>query len=813
MKDVSKAVMLARPDVQQPAGEGAHANTLYELVARRGRDSGDAAAFTAPGRVPLSYASLLTCVERTVARLRELGVRRTDRVAVVLPNGPEMAVGFVAVAAGATCVPLNPSYRVREFEFSMSDLGVKVVLAWDGLESPVRTAAASVGIPVVNVKPMSNAGAGMFELVDEGRGRVREGFHEELDYAQPSDMALVLHTSGTTARPKIVPLSQGNICSSGKNVAQTLRLIPSDRCLNVMPLFHIHGLVAGIVASVSAGASVICSPGFDGRKFFEWLDECRPTWFTAVPTMHRAILSKASANAEVTRRCPVRFIRSSSAPLSPGTMIELEKVFGCRVIEAYGMTEASHQIASNPLEPLPRKAGSVGIATGAVVGIRDESGEVVGPNELGEVVVRGEGVMAGYETNPAANANSFVDGWFRTGDRGYVDGDGYLFLTGRLKEIINRGGEKISPAEVDEVLSQHPAVSEAVAFASPHPTLGEDVAVAIVVREGRTVAESELRAFAADRLASHKIPQRILYVNEIPKGASGKPQRIALGEMLSNQRGATAAGSVEGPGPAESKGRAVETEVAEVWRGVLKVARIGSQDNFYSLGGDSLAMAEMLTAIEERFKRTVPVERFLEDPTVEMIARLVQVDSSGLSGDAYEEREEGQARDAAVVRDSLLKGVRNRLLQCAALYAPGYKTSRVWLHRMRGVSIGHNVSIGLSSLIETAYPELVWIGDDVTIGMRVIIIAHLRDFTDAARRRLRHTVRIERGAYIGPAVVILPNVTVGEGAVVAAGSVVTGSVPARTLARGNPARAVAICGKTLGGGLSYEDFVRHLRPL
>ena len=346
-------------------------------------------------------------------------------------------------------------------------------------------------------------------------------------------IALILHTSGTTSRPKMVPLSQANLAASAANIVATLGLAPSDRCLNVMPLFHIHGLVAPVLATLAAGASVSCSPGFDALRFFSWLSEVKPSWYSAVPTMHQAILARARRNEEAVQANELRFIRSSSASLPPQVMQQLEATFGVPVIEAYAMTEAAHQMCSNPLPPAARKPGCVGPAAGPEVAIKDAAGNTLGAGAEGEIVIRGANVTEGYINNPEANAGAFHDGgWFRTGDQGVMDEDGYVKVTGRLKEIINRGGEKIAPLEIDEVLLDHEAVQQVCAFAAPHPKLGEDVAAAVVLAEGGEASERELRDFAAERLADFKVPRRILFVDEIPKGPTGKIQRIGLAKAL-----------------------------------------------------------------------------------------------------------------------------------------------------------------------------------------------------------------------------------------------------------------------------------------
>jgi oxalate---CoA ligase len=501
--------------------------TLADLL---DRGASDAPAVGAPeGATPLSYRGLAALARRTVEALNGLGVGRQDRVAIVLPNGPEMAAAFLCIGAGATTAPLNPAYRAEEFEFYLTDLRARALVLEAGAASPAREVAAKLGVPVVELDRDRASGAGAFTLrplAPMGGAPARGG------PAGEEDTALVLHTSGTTSRPKIVPLSHRNVLATARHIVATLALRPDDVCLNIMPLFHIHGLMAATLSSIAAGGQVCCTPGFNALKFFAWLDEVRPSWYTAVPTMHQAILARAERNAEIVARSRLRFVRSSSASLPPQVMAELERTFRCPVIEAYGMTEAAHQMASNPLPPRPRKPGSVGVAAGPEIAVMDQAGALLRPGDVGEVVIRGPNVTNGYEANPQANASAFTHGWFRTGDQGVLDEEGYLRLTGRLKELINRGGEKISPLEVDEVMMDHPAVQQVVTFGMPHPKLGEEVAAAVVLREGRQATERELCDFCAARLADFKIPRKIVFLAEIPKGATGKLQRIGLAAKL-----------------------------------------------------------------------------------------------------------------------------------------------------------------------------------------------------------------------------------------------------------------------------------------
>ncbi|RWX72149.1 acyl--CoA ligase [Mesorhizobium sp. M2A.F.Ca.ET.039.01.1.1] len=483
-------------------------------------------AIGAPARSDVAFGELLALVDRTVLSLNNLGVGRGDKLAIVLDNGPEMVAAFLACATACTTAPLNPAYREDEFFFYLDDLKAKALLVAAGSNSPALAAAVRVGIPIIHLHARTEGPAGLFDLSGAPSAATTPG------PADSEDVALVLHTSGTTSRPKIVPLSHTNLLTSAANIVRTLKLGPSDRCLNIMPLFHIHGLVAAVLASLSAGASVFCTPGFNALKFFGWMSEARPTWYTAVPTMHQAILARSSGNAETIGANPLRFIRSSSASLPAPVFAEMERVFGCPVIEAYSMTENAHQMTSNQLPPGQRKPGSVGLAAGPEVAIMSEDGRLLPLGQVGEIVTRGANVTRGYENNPKANSEAFTKGWFRTGDQGVLDDDGFLRLTGRLKEIINRGGEKIAPLEVDEVLMAHPAVHQAVTFAIPHNKLGEDVAAVIVLREGAQAGERDIREFAAGRLADFKVPRRVVFVPEIPKGATGKMQRIGLAAKL-----------------------------------------------------------------------------------------------------------------------------------------------------------------------------------------------------------------------------------------------------------------------------------------
>jgi len=504
-------------------------DTISALIATH---PAEASAIGAPGRPWLSYGALRSLTSEIAHSLHGLGIGRGDRVAIVLPNGPEMATAFFAVAQVATTAPLNPAYREEEYAFYLEDLRAKALIVEAGYDGPALAAAAQFGVAILRLSAPADAPAGYFTLTaDAPVGQA------DTTAPTPDDVALILHTSGTTSRPKIVPLLQSNLCASARNIKASLALTQDDRCLNVMPLFHIHGLIAAVSASLAAGAQISCAPGFNALRFFAQLDEVRPSWYTAVPTMHQAILARAERNKDIIANAPLRFLRSSSASLPAPVMTALVETFPAPVIEAYGMTEATHQMCCNPLPPRAQKPGSVGVAAGPEVRIADESADVIlGDGATGEVVISGPNVTPGYEGNPKANESAFfmADGkrWFRTGDQGAFDEEGYLRLTGRLKEIINRGGEKISPLEVDAVMLAHPEIAQVVCFAVPHPKLGEEIAAAVVLKEGSSLDERAIRDFTAQSVADFKVPRSVVILDEIPKGATGKIQRIGMAEKL-----------------------------------------------------------------------------------------------------------------------------------------------------------------------------------------------------------------------------------------------------------------------------------------
>ncbi len=392
--------------------------------------------------------------------------------------------------------------------------------------------------------------------------------------------------------------------------------------LNMMPLFHIHGIMAALSATLATGGSIICAPGLRQDQVLDWMVELKPTWYTAVPALQQVILEQALHKPEITALIKLRFIRSSSSAMPQVVAEGLEKAFGAPVLEAYGMTEAAHQIASNPMPPRTHKFGSVGMPTGTTsVCILDESGKMLPDNTLGEIAIFGENVISGYENNPEANCSTFVDGWLRTGDCGILDAEGYLFIQGRLKELINRGGEKISPYQVEEVLLRHPAVKQAAVFGIPHPMLGEEVAAAVVLYPYLGISMQELRRFAASHLADFKVPRQIVFLNEIPKNSIGKIQRIGMADRLKTELDAL---KTREAGGEYAPLTPVEVSIQSIWQQVLGKQQVGVHDDFLVLGGESLQAARILMVINEKFGTDLIISDIFDSPTIAMMARVVQ---------------------------------------------------------------------------------------------------------------------------------------------------------------------------------------------
>ncbi len=491
---------------------------LWDIL---GRGEADAPAVVVPGGPRLTYEQLRDEVRRGAEALAGLGLRREDAIGMVFENGPEAIVLFLAVAAVGAAAPLNPGYTAAELRFYLDDVDARALIV-----PPRGAAAARAARPDSTVLVEAAIGAdGRLTVEAPGRAAITA----EPQQPGGDDVALMLHTSGTTGRPKRVPLRRRHLEASIVNIAATYQLGPSDVSLCAMPLFHVHGLLASALSTLATGGTLVVPSPFNPMRFWPVVREQRPTWYSAVPTIHRMVLARARQERPAGIES-LRFVRSCSSALPPELMAEVERRLDAPVLEAYGMTEACHQIASNPLPPAPREPGSVGMGTGVEVAVWDDSGAPLPAGAAGQVAIKGPNVIGGYAANPEANAESFAGGWFLTGDQGVLDERGYLTLVGRIKELINRGGEKISPREIDEVLLRHPAVAEAVAFGTPHATLGEEVAAAVVL-DG-DASEHDLLAHCREHLAAFKVPRKLHVVEAIPRTATGKVQRRRVAEVI-----------------------------------------------------------------------------------------------------------------------------------------------------------------------------------------------------------------------------------------------------------------------------------------
>ncbi|HLO84323.1 MAG TPA: acyl--CoA ligase [Nostocaceae cyanobacterium] len=473
--------------------------------------------------VVITYQQLRENVTRLVCQLQSFGLGRGSRIAIAMSNGTHKAITFLAATLCGTAAPLNPKYKEEEFAYYYTDTQAQALITLGNTPAAAIT-AATPDMLLINAQVNGDRTLN-FELIKPGLLPPANPQPPDAD-----DIAMILHTSGTTSRPKRVPIRHRHLIASAQNIIGAYSLTPADTTLCLMPLFHIHGLVGCLLATLASGGTLICPNGFNALEFWQLVDTYKPTWYSAAPTMHQTILARASRNLEIVQANPFRFIRSSSAPLAPVIIEQMEATYNSPVLESYSMTEAAHLMATNPLPPKVRKPGSVGYGFGVEVGIMDAEGNLLPSESLGEVVVKGSNVIDGYENNPEANATAFVNGWFRTGDQGKIDADGYLRLTGRIKELINRGGEKISPLEVDDVLLRHPAVSEALAFAVPHKSLGEEIHAAVVLKTD--VSEKEIQQHCATMLADFKVPKQVHILEQLPRGATGKLQRLAMAKLL-----------------------------------------------------------------------------------------------------------------------------------------------------------------------------------------------------------------------------------------------------------------------------------------
>jgi amino acid adenylation domain-containing protein len=584
-----------------------HPLTTLDLLETQREARGEAPALLALDRPALTYAGLNPIIDEAGSVLAALGFARGHRIAVALPDGPDAALAVLATMTWTACAPLDPRMGFAACRELLAAARIDAVLTADGEESPVARAAIDAGVPLLGIASAGGRGAG---LPTWRRGTARAGLARVRP--RPEDIALVLHTSGTTGRPKIVPVTHAGLL--GGLHAQPFR--PDDRCLAVSPLHTLSGLGMCLLGPLTFGASTVLTPGFDASRFFGWLDAFRVTFFSASPTVHAAIIDAMRAAAPPLPGS-LRFVRSSSNAMTAAMQQELEALLRVPVIQGYGATECC-LIAQDAMPPGQRRPGSVGKAAGSEIMILASDGSAAPPGVDGEILVRGPAVMRGYENDPEANRAAFRDGWFRTGDLGRLDDDGYLFVTGRIKEIINRGGLKVAPAEVDAVFAGHPGVLEAATVGVAHPSLGEDVVTAVVLRHGAATTTEALGNYARQRLAPAKVPTSVVIVEAIPRTALGKVRRAELAAALERAR------SVEFIAPRDPE----EALVAGAFAAALGVPQVGARDNFFDIGGDSLRAVDVLARLHTRSGVEMDSRALFEAPTVEALARRLHSGSS-----------------------------------------------------------------------------------------------------------------------------------------------------------------------------------------
>ena len=577
-----------------------YANTIADVIRDRARNAPKAPAILAPGRAPLAFESLAQAIDGTIERLLEAGFGRGDRLALALPDGPEMAVAVLAVSGCATCVPLDPALDEALYRVALEQLRIDALLVPDG-DTPAANAATALGVLVIRVQWRESDPAGVFTLAvpTSHPPRVR-------DPPTSDDVALVLHTSGTTQRPKAVPISHGMLVGPAFDRARQYRLTAADRCLIVRPLFTSGGLRRCLFPALVVGGSVVSTKGARGHSLVDWLATFEPTFYSGAPAIHRALLEElAERGSAPVPRFALRFILSASAALPVALAEQLERTLGVPVLQGYGMTETG-VVAQNPLPPGRSRAGSVGVPAGNEFAILGDGGRRLASGEVGEIVVRGPEVFAGYEGDRDANREAFFEGWFRTGDLGHVDSDGYLFIDGRVKELINRGGFKVSPSAVDAALRTHPDIEEAITFGVPHAILGEDVVAAVVVRTPAALEAHTVRDFAFRNLAPFMVPSQIVVVDKLPRSQSGKVQRAEIAALMRPRLK-----------PAFTPPRGAREElVARVFADVLGAGSVGAFDNFFELGGDSLRGAQLVSRINAELGASLDVAILFRRPTV-----------------------------------------------------------------------------------------------------------------------------------------------------------------------------------------------------
>jgi oxalate---CoA ligase len=586
-------------------------DTVGTKIRHHAETQPDQPALVSSGFAPLSYRELQHQIDAVRSTLRRAGFGQQARIAIAMPNGPQAALAIVAVSCSAVSVPFNPRQTFPEFARCLATVRPDAVLLIKGDDSVARQAAETGGVTIVEAV-QANTGFLAFDI--DGPSTV-EVASDEPDASDPEALAFIFQTSGTTAEPKLIPFSHRNMLAAAIMLQTWYNLAPQDCCLSVSPLFYSHGLKVTVFTPLLTGGTVAFPMDASKFNYSEWFGRLKPTWYSAGPTLHRLVFDQIKSRAGAIADSSLRFVVSGGAPLPRDILDGLQHLLSVPVVEQYGTSEAA-VVASNAPPPGRSKPGTCGVPWPDTVRIVSEDGRPVSSREKGEILLGGPSLISGYLDAPELNRASFVGGRFRTGDIGSFDEDGFLTLHGRKSDLINRGGEKISPAEIDEALMSHPAVLEAAVFAVPHVRLGEDVVAAVVLRDGMTVTSVELRMYLQERVTTFKIPRRIVFRKQLPKGTTGKVLRRRLTESWKQ----VAERATRGDTDNKSADNELVKELTNLWERLLKVSPLSPDDDFFERGGDSLLAMYMLAELEWRTGLTIPGSILFEATTIRQLA-------------------------------------------------------------------------------------------------------------------------------------------------------------------------------------------------
>lgn len=601
------------------------ASTIGETIRHRAEALKDKPAIVSSDFAAMSYGELQSLIDQVRTHCRLGGLGRSARIAVAMPNVPQTALAIVAVSCSMVSVPINPNQTIREVEACFAAVRPDALLVMRGSDCPARQVAEQEGLAIVEAVPFNHDALGF--SIEVARSETAVAIDEAGD-PDPDAAAFILQTSGTSAEPKLVPFSHRNMLAVASRLQAWFDLTANDRCLSVSPPYYSHGLKVTILTSLVTGGAVAFPADPAKFDYWEWFGVLKPTWYSAGPTLHRFIFDQTKSMANARTGHSLRFITGGGAPLPPSVLNGLQNALGVPVAEHYGSSEAG-LVASNELPPRPFKAGTVGRPWPGAVRIVGDDEDQVPMGKKGEVWVGGPSLISGYLGAADVNRESIVDGWFKTGDIGSIDEQGFLTLHGRKNDLINRGGEKISPVEIDEALAGHPAVAEAAAFAIPHARLGQDVAAAVVLRPGMTATAVDIRKYLQGHLASFKIPGRIIFGDHLPKGKTGKVLRRQLGASIAE------AALPEIATPAEESGKDIDADSAliiqlkELWERLLQTSAVSLDDDFSDKGGDSLLAMEMLSELESLLGTKIPISILFEARTIRQLAEsLSDIDAA-----------------------------------------------------------------------------------------------------------------------------------------------------------------------------------------